>query len=111
MQPAHFHCKWSSAAKVVASVRSGGGGGLHQTHLSTEKTRAIFPIARILFLITSFLTAGAPPEKTPSRGNEEASTAPPRLQQNLDQNRAVDQNRVLDQNRAMDHLLTSGTTT
>ena len=33
-----------------------------RTHLSTEKTRAIFPMARILFLMTSFLTAGVPPE-------------------------------------------------
>lgn len=40
-----------------------------KTHLSTEKTRAIFPIARILFLITSFLTAGAPPEKQ-TKGRE-----------------------------------------
>lgn len=37
------------------------------THLSTEKTRAIFPMARILFLITSFLTAGAPPEQEHER--------------------------------------------
>lgn len=32
-------------------------------YLSTEKTRAIFPIALILFLMTSFLTADVPAER------------------------------------------------
>lgn len=50
----HIHVKFNS------SIRS-------NTHLSTEKTRAIFPIARILFLITSFLTAGVPPERHQQR--------------------------------------------
>lgn len=35
----------------------------HTTYLSTEKTRAILPIARILFLITSFRALAAPPIK------------------------------------------------
>ena len=34
-------------------------------YLSTEKTLAIFPIARILFLITSFLRLAAAPANMP----------------------------------------------
>lgn len=36
-----------------------------RTHLNTENTRAIFPIARILFRITSFLKFAAAPAIKP----------------------------------------------
>jgi hypothetical protein len=41
--------------------------GRFQTHLNTENTRAILPIARILFLMTSLRKLAALPARQPSR--------------------------------------------
>ena len=49
-----FHCTHIILSKVLLLLRTNNS---YKSHLRIEKTRAIFPTALILFLMTSFLSA------------------------------------------------------